>query len=86
MGKKSLHLYQGWPTFFPKPPILFKPSSYPLHKRKTSKFHSVVEWLKHRTDDQHGLSSKPTCEPFCCVVGKDTLRHFPLLGGLDKQF
>ena len=30
---------QGWPTFFPKPPILFKPSSYPPHKRKTSKFH-----------------------------------------------
>ena len=20
-----------------------------------------------------------------CVLGKDTLRHFPLLGGLDKQ-
>ena len=24
--------------------------------------------------------------PFCCVLGKDTLRRFPLLGGLDKQF
>ena len=24
--------------------------------------------------------------PFCCVLGKDTLRYFPLLGGLDKQF
>ena len=24
--------------------------------------------------------------PFCCVLGKDILRHFPLLGGLDKQF
>ena len=23
--------------------------------------------------------------PFCCVLGKDTLRHFPLLGGLGKQ-
>ena len=22
---------------------------------------SVVEWLKHRTDDQHGIGSKPTC-------------------------
>ena len=22
---------------------------------------SVVEWLKRRTDDQHGLGSKPTC-------------------------
>ena len=24
--------------------------------------------------------------PFCCVLGKDTLRHIPLLGGLGKQF
>ena len=47
---------------------------------------SVVEWLKHRAHDQHGLSSKPTCIIFCCVLGKDTLRHFPLLGGLGKQF
>ena len=75
MGKKSLHLYQGWPTFFFKPPILFKPSSYPLHKRKTSKFHSVVQWLKHRTDDQHGLGSKPTCAILLCCWE----RHFMAL-------
>ena len=24
--------------------------------------------------------------PFCGVLGKDTLRQFPLLGGLGKQF
>ena len=24
--------------------------------------------------------------PFCCVLGKNTLRHFSLLGGLGKQF
>ena len=24
-------------------------------------------------------------KPFCCVVGKDTLRHFSLLGDLGKQ-
>ena len=24
--------------------------------------------------------------PFCCVLGEDTLRHFPLLSGLGKQF
>ena len=23
--------------------------------------------------------------PFCCVLGKDTFRHFSLLGGLGKQ-
>ena len=46
---------------------------------------SVVEWLKHRTDDQHNLSSKPTCAILLCPW-KDTLRRFPLLGGLDKQF
>ena len=46
---------------------------------------SVVEWLKHRTDDQHGLGSKPTYAILLCPW-KDTLRHFPLLGGLDKQY
>ena len=46
---------------------------------------SVVEWLKHRAYDQHGLGSKPL-RPFGCVLGKDTLRYFPLLSGLGKQF
>ena len=45
----------------------------------------MVECLKHRTDDQHGLGSKPTCAILLCPW-KDTLRHFPLLGGLGKQF
>ena len=27
---------------------------------------SVVEWLKHRTDDQHGLGSKLTCTILLC--------------------
>ena len=35
----------------------------------------VVEWLKRRAYDQHGLGSKP----FRCVVGKDTLQQFPCL-------
>ena len=42
---------------------------------------SVAEWLKHRTDDQHGLGSKPTCAILLCPWE----RHL-LLGGLDKQF
>ena len=46
---------------------------------------SMVEWLKHQTDDKHGLSSKPTCAILLCPW-KDTLRHFPLLGSLGKQF
>ena len=36
-------LDQEWPTFFPKAPILFKSSSYPPHKRKTSKFYSETK-------------------------------------------
>ena len=32
------------------------------------------------------VSVQNPLKPFCCVLGKDTLRHFPLLGGLDKQF
>ena len=27
---------------------------------------SVVEWLTRRTDDQHGLGSKPTCAILLC--------------------
>ena len=46
---------------------------------------SVVEWLKHRVRDQHGLDSNPLAL-FCCVLGKDTLRHISLLGGPSKQF
>ena len=30
------------------------------------RFISVVKWLKHRTDDQHGLGSKPTCAILLC--------------------
>ena len=36
---------------------------------------SVVEWLKHRTDDQHGLGSKPTCAILLCPWE----RHFTVL-------
>ena len=37
--------------------------------------HSVVEWLTHRTDDQHGLGSKPTCAILLCSWEK----HFTAL-------
>ena len=46
---------------------------------------SVVEWLQRRDRDRHGLGSKPTCAILLCPW-KDTLQHFPLLGGLGKQF
>ena len=36
---------------------------------------SVVEWLKHQTDDQHGLGSKPTCAILLCSWE----RHFTAL-------
>ena len=36
---------------------------------------SVVEWLKHQTDDQHGLGSKPTCTILLCPWE----RHFTAL-------
>ena len=36
---------------------------------------SVVEWLKHWTYDQHGLSSKPTCSILLCPWE----RHFSAL-------
>ena len=43
---------------------------------------SVVEWRRVR--DQHGIGSKPTRA--ILFLGKDTLRHIPLFGGLGKQF
>ena len=49
------------------------------HKRLLLKLNnyvgSVVEWLKHRTDDQHGLGSKPTCAILLCPWE----RHFTAL-------
>ena len=46
---------------------------------------SVVEWLKHRSGDQHGLGSKLTCAILLCSWE----RHFTALSPawcLDKQF
>ena len=36
---------------------------------------SVVKWLKHRTDNQHDLGSKPTCAILLCPWE----RHFTAL-------
>ena len=44
---------------------------------------SVIEWLKRRAPDQHGLGSKPIRAIWLCPWE----RHFiPLLGGPGKQF
>ena len=50
---------------------LFRIFSYSI----THKVGSVVEWLKHRADDQHGLGSKPTCTILLCSWE----RHFTAL-------
>ena len=47
--------------------------------------HHLVEWLKRRAYDQHGLGLKPTCAILLCPWE----RHFTalsLFGGLGKQF
>ena len=46
-----------------------------IHERVVIHVGSVVEWLKHRTDDQHGLGSKPTCAILLCPWE----RHFTAL-------
>ena len=43
---------------------------------------NLVEWLKRRDCDRHDLSSKPTRVILFCFWK----RHFPLIGGLGKQF
>ena len=40
-------------------------------------FGSVMEWLKHRTDDQHGLGSKPTCAILLCPWERHFTAHSP---------
>ena len=45
----------------------------------------MVEKLKATDCDRHGQSQN-LLGPFCCVLEKDTLRPFVLLGNLGKQF
>ena len=47
-------------------------------------FISIHHFDSEKTD--RDVILRETIKLFCCVLGKDTLRHFPLLGGLGKQF
>ena len=38
---------------------------------------SVVEWLKRRARDQHGLGSKPTCAILFCPWERHFTAHYP---------
>ena len=51
------------------------PKNLPQKLFVTLKVGSVVEWLKHWTDDQHGLGSKPICAILLCPWE----RHFTAL-------
>ena len=44
------------------------------------------EWLEAPGFRIDMVSLQNLLTPFGCVLGKDTLRHFPLLGSLGKQF
>ena len=62
-----------------------------IEKQEKSKNYKGIVTLPYFQDitkilDRIITKQKKTLAPFCCVLGKDTLRHFPLLGGLDKQF
>ena len=46
----------------------------------------MVEWTKRRECDEHSLGSKSTRAVILGPFEKDALQHFPLLGGLSKQF
>ena len=46
---------------------------------------NVVDWLERRDCDRYDLGSKPTRAILLCPW-ENTLRYFPLLGGLGKQF
>ena len=76
-SKESLCMYQRKPSFAPSLPMLPQ-AGFPSHLLPTS--------LLWRGCIDLCRSVQNPLAPFCCVLGKDTLRHFPLLGGLDKQF
>ena len=38
---------------------------------------SVIEWFKHRIDDQHDLGSKPTCAILLCSWERYFTALFP---------
>ena len=44
---------------------------------KKLKVGSVVEWLKCRTHDQHGLGSKPSCTILLCLWERHFTAHSP---------
>ena len=44
---------------------------------KTCGVGSMVEWLKHRTHDQHGLHSKPTHAILLCLWERHFTAHSP---------
>ena len=46
---------------------------------------SVVKCFKRRDCDRNSLGSKPILMSFYCVLGKDTLRHFPCLVALASS-
>ena len=48
-----------------------------IHNDSIHKVDRVVEWLKHRTDDQHGLGSKPTCAILLCPWERHFMAHSP---------
>ena len=54
---------------------IFTSAEAAYKNRVSKKVGSVVEWLTHRTDDQHGLGSKPTCAILLCSWEK----HFTAL-------
>ena len=65
--------------FFDEIKVNWNNKGYPSFTYKSLSKHvvvgSVVEWLTHRTDDQHGLGSKPTCAILLCSWE----RHFTAL-------
>ena len=46
-----------------------------MANQASTKVTAYIYWLTHRTDDQHGLGSKPTCAILLCSWE----RHFTAL-------
>ena len=81
----SLVLYLKFTVFLRNPKIRFNFSCFSGFGKLETRVDFDSETLSAVIMIDMVLVQNPLAS-FCCVLGKNTLRHFLLLGGLGKQF
>ena len=73
-GRASLKLFNGYFLF------------YLNYQKVTAQFFKILILFTSISQFFKLKSAQNILPPFCCVLRKDTLWYFSLLGGLCKQF